>query len=84
MGYDVCQAMKDANISDPESQEGIDFCLEKCPYPECAMVSRYYKTGNIRRVRRKKARELQAEGLIASEIAVVMELSKRTIERYLR
>lgn len=29
-----CQALVDAGIVNPDSQEGIDFCIDKCPYPD--------------------------------------------------
>lgn len=30
----MCSAMIKANITDPDSQEGIDFCTQQCPYAD--------------------------------------------------
>lgn len=30
----ICDAMREAGIADPESKEGIDFCISSCPYEE--------------------------------------------------
>lgn len=78
-----CQAMEDAGISNPESQEGIDFCLE-CPYP--SMIC--YEDGvphttTARRRNQKRAKELEEAGFSIKGIAEILGKSERTIGRYL-
>lgn len=34
-GNKLCSAMEKSGITNPNSKEGIKFCTERCPYPEC-------------------------------------------------
>lgn len=34
-----CAAMVEAGVADPTTQDGIDFCTEKCPYEDCIVFT---------------------------------------------
>jgi hypothetical protein len=71
--------MIDAGIDNPESQEGIDFCLE-CPYPECVVGK---GSGYEKRIRRQsKAVSMLKSGISTSDIASSLGISVRQVERY--
>ena len=80
----VCPAQMEAGIYDGKSKEAIDFCVEKCPYPDCILtLVKPNPTIKRRRDRQKLARELAAKGFKAGQISMVMRLCPRTIQRYL-
>ena len=54
-------------------------CLQ-CPFPEC-LLDTYPSV--LSELRKAEARELARQGKPVSEIAEVMELSRRQVERYL-
>lgn len=76
--------MIEAGIEYPDSQEGIEFCLD-CPYPNgCIVFDSILKPNVIKRLRNQaKANKLQAEGLTVDDIAERLGKSIRTVERYL-
>ena len=80
----ICPALKRAKITNPESQAGIDFCTESCPYPECIVFegNTLYKIEITRE--KTKAKKLQKKGMTAEEIAAVLGKSIRTVEKYLK
>ena len=76
--------MIEAGIKDPESQEGIDFCLNHCPYDRCIVFEAEKSSATTRRDDRKaRAWELYSKGYSRKEIAVIVGKSERSIERYL-
>lgn len=81
----LCQAMVDAGIEDPESQDGKDFCTEKCPYPNGCIVFEYGRgISSLRRDKRvARAREMAAESYPNKDIAQELRVSVRSVERYL-
>jgi len=82
--YRICPALKKAKITDPDSQEGIDFCTEKCPYPDCIAVTGT-TLSQIRQAEEKhRAKQLQKKGMSNQEIARRIGKSARTVDRYLK
>ena len=82
----ICEAMKAAGIEDAESQKGIDFCTQKCPYARCIVFEERtpskYQIIKVDRVRRAKL--LRERGFSVSRIATQLGVSKITAMRYLR
>ena len=76
-----CEAMICKGIKDPESHDGINFCLYECPYSVCVVFeSRREKT--VHNV--NLAKKLFAEGKTKNEIAEAIGVTVRTITRYLK
>ncbi len=81
----ICQAMTDSGIADPESPEGIDFCLTDCPYSYCVpMESREVRAANLRKERISRVKSLRAAGFTVEEIAIFVEASERTVRTLLK
>lgn len=80
-----CLAMIEAGIYDPESQKGIDFCVDYCPYDIC-VVFEYDGRGRSsdrKRFRIATAKKMYAIGVSAEDIAKELLISVRSIHRYL-
>lgn len=80
----ICQAMLDAGITDPESQDGKEFCTGECPYDRCIVFEGRRKTTTKRLKAIVEARELEAQGLSTIEISKRLNKHYRTIRGYLR
>ena len=80
-----CLAMVDAGIYDPESQKGIDFCINYCPYDRCVVFE--YDGRSLSK--RKKAdriafaKKMEASGSSVEDIVKMLKKSVRTVQRYL-
>ena len=84
---DICQAMRNAGITDADSQNGVDFCVNRCPHPHCIVFESggELPRGNTARYSRLfLAKRMHADGYSAEEIARVLNKSIRTVQRYLR
>ena len=81
--YRICQAMIEAGITDPNSQEGIGFCVNKCPYKEGCIVMESGKTSVHKQERMRRAWALLDKGHSIAETASIMNLSYYTIQRYI-
>jgi len=82
-----CSAMLEAGIEDPESQSGIDFCTDSCPYDYCVMEEKRIQNRprDIQsQLRRSKAITLNKQGKTTTEIANILGITKRTVNAYLR
>ena len=81
--YDICRIMQEKGITDPDSEDGIQCCLD-CPEPECLLGM---DQSRGRRVSSGKkalmAIRLHKSGLSVAEIAKIMRKSIRQIQRYL-
>ena len=80
-----CKAMIDAGIYDPESKDGIDFCVNFCPYEYCVVLD--YKVTACQLKRRGKAnfaRDLKGHGVSVDDIALILDVQLRTVMRYLK
>jgi response regulator of citrate/malate metabolism len=75
--------MMEREITSPNSQEGIDCCLN-CELAKCEMESTEGKMpGGIIHIRKQQAKQLYFEGkLSVVEIAEQLGVSQRTITRY--
>lgn len=51
-----CKAMEAKGITDPNCQEGIDFCIYDCPHPHCVVLED--TQARVRERRRKYHRHL--------------------------
>ena len=91
----ICKALADAGIKEPETQEGIDFCTTKCPYPACIASARSLKQieegfeEKPKRIvkaekRSDKIIRLYKEGLTKNEIAEAVGAEKSTVLRHIR
>ena len=76
-----CDAMKEAGILQPESQEGKDFCTGSCPYDHCVIAEPIADTKKLGIVIR--AKELQMAGYSTKEIAYELRIRIRTAQRLL-
>ena len=84
-GHLRCLAMIEAGIEDAESQEGIDFCVNHCPYPCCILFEtpndKYLVTKRV--VNKMLAWRLYSIGLPIQTIADILGKSKGTVGTYL-
>lgn len=78
MSDSTCPAMTRAKITDPNSQDGIDFCVDSCPYKRCIVVENSREQDTIR------AKQLQKKGMSISEISTAIGKSTSTVRRYLK
>ncbi|KKL95697.1 hypothetical protein LCGC14_1851990 [marine sediment metagenome] len=80
-----CTAMVKVGITDPESQAGIEFCTDCCPYSYCVI---FEGKNSTRRVRQEGkitvARKLTSHDVSVEDIALILDISLRTVYRYLR
>lgn len=60
-----------------------DTCFE-CPLPDCSPISRDVGAAQLRRSRRRHAREMRAAGHSIPTIAARFGISTRTVQRMLR
>lgn len=67
-----------------DSQENIDYCLEKCPYPECINCLETKKIGKNRRCKLDATafrREIE-NGKTDAELSDIFNICKRTVKKY--
>ena len=76
----ICPAMEKAGIKDPESQEGIDFCINECPFPDCLVTGGYFK----KHERDEQVRQMFYKGMKVKEIAGKLGVHERTVQRALK
>ena len=81
----VCEAMAKEGITNSESQEGINFCVDRCPYDCCVIAEPIVsKKGVVKLSIVKRAKELKERwGYDAERISRILGVSKRTVRRYL-
>ena len=84
----VCEAMQRAQIDNPDSQKGKDFCVEHCPYDKCIVFEEseaYYPRS--KHTSQKRIRQvvswLRRKGYTAKDISEIMSLPRRKVYRYL-
>ena len=78
-----CQAMIDAGIENPESKEGIDFCVEQCPYEAGCVLFDKAKLPTKTEIKRNFAKRLHAHGVSDTDIRLIIHCSGRTLKGYL-
>ena len=79
-----CPALEKAKITNPDSQAGIDFCTQKCPYNGCIVFEG--DTPYRMKISQEKSRaiQLQKEGMTNREISEILGKSPKTVIRYLK
>lgn len=80
----ICPAMKDAGVVDPDSQEGMDFCVYKCPYECCIVFEKRRGARKTRDLRIRKAVGFYADGWSFEMIAKELGVCVNTVRSYLR
>lgn len=79
----ICEAMKQEGISDPESEEGIDFCVERCPYPSgCILFETSHREQKLE-LMKEFSKRLYNHGVSVKDISLITGRSTRTVRRYL-
>jgi len=76
--------MIDAGIDNPESQQGIDFCTEQCPYDECLLFAGGKEHSPNVELMEIRARSMKSQGMSIVEIAKSLGVTRRTVYRYLK
>ncbi len=81
-----CEAMEKKGITNPNSQEGIDFCTDCCPYDKCiVMESDNRKFDKIVRLSKKeRAIDMRKRGCTIRYISKQLGISICTTYKYLR
>jgi len=73
--------MEKAGIKDPESQEGIDFCINDCPFPDCLITG---GSSHIKKAERdERIKQMFYNGMKVNEIAQEVGTHERTVQRAL-
>ena len=74
--------MEKAGIKDPQSQKGIDFCTNDCPFPDCLVTggSSYIK----KHEQYERIRQMFYNGMKVKEIAEKIGVHERTVQRSLK
>ena len=87
--FKACRAMRDAGITDPESQEGRTFCAgdknhnSKCPYSEGCIVVEFAEVRKVRKTERVRiAKELHKRKVAITDIALILGVSEHTARSY--
>jgi len=80
----LCSEMERKGITDPNSLEGVNCCLN-CGLARCEleMVDRRKLPGGILYIRKQQVRQLHSGGLDNRIIAEELGISIRTVQRYL-
>ena len=80
-----CAAMVDAGVYDPESKDGIDFCVNYCPYDHCVVLEHRRTASQLRRSERACfAQKLWRHRVSVDDIALILGVSARNVRRYLK
>ena len=77
--------MVNEGIADPDSQKGIDFCVEHCPY-NCCVVYEGTVTSkkNISIERSRQANILHRYRVSLRDIALVVGVTEEQVRKYLK
>ena len=80
-----CKAMITAGIEKPDSQAGIDFCVNHCPYSYCVPLEHKQSVPQLKgKKKAEAARKLKAHKVTVDDIALILGVSARTVGRYLK
>lgn len=79
-----CEAMTEKGVTDPESQSGIDFCTQECPYDFCVVFESDAVNINKAKGRRKIAMILRSHKMELDDIALVLGININTVRRYFK
>lgn len=83
-----CEDMIEAGITDAASKEGLDFCIDKCRYPNgCILFDSFIqveKRKEDRRILILFAKRLHWHKVSTADIALILQVSQRQVERYIQ
>ena len=80
-----CTAMIAAGIYNPNSKDGIDFCVNYCPYEYCVVVESKETVAQLKKRQRADfARQLRKHRVSVDDIALMLDVNQRTVLRWLR
>ena len=80
-----CEAMADEGIYDPESKEGIDFCINFCPYDYCVAMEHSKTKAQLRKEKNVDlAKKLRKHKVSVGDIALILHSSQRNAQRWLK
>lgn len=79
----MCNRMRGRGITVPDSQEGIDCCLE-CNLLNCVWEIEEKPCGRPSKAKKGLIRQLYSGGLTIKEIATELGISTNTVQRHLR
>lgn len=80
----MCKPMAKTGITDPDSPEGIEYCTERCPYPDGCVVANERVGKSKKDLEIAKAKRLRTKGRTFDEIAAILKRSSMTVRRYLK
>jgi transposase-like protein len=81
---EVCEAMRKVDVTDPESQDGINFCTDHCPYNFCVLAEKEILQELVHKDRITKSLELHNKGVSIQDIALIFGVKKETIQGWIR
>jgi hypothetical protein len=81
--FEPCEYMRKAGITNPNCQDGINFCVENCPAPFCVLDSPHYKRKLKRKALQEKANQMFESGHDIGYIAAKLGKSIRQVQRYI-
>lgn len=70
--------MREAGIMNAESQDGIDFCVDHCPYDHCVIAEPMV---TIRQTVNAEVRRMFKAGKSVQVIMEILNMSERTVRR---
>ncbi len=80
-----CAAMIGAGVYSADSQEGIDFCVDYCPYDYCVVMEHQVTTAQVKRNKKVAfAKDLRQHKVSVADIALIMSLNPYTVRGYLK
>jgi len=79
-----CAAMIAEGIYDPESKDGIDFCVDRCPYDYCVVMEYKAAATATREGKADMARRLRAHRVSVDDIVLILGVAQRTVHRWLK
>ena len=80
-----CQAMIDAGIKDPMRQEGIDFCVQSCPYEYCIVLEKRTTSAQLKKIEdTETARSLRVHKVSINDIALILNIKRSKVRDYTR
>lgn len=83
-----CEDMKAAGITDAASKEGLDFCIDKCRYPNgCILFDSFIqveKRKEERQILVLFAKRLYWHNVSKEDIALILQVSVHTVGDYLK
>jgi hypothetical protein len=80
--FEPCEYMRKAGITEPNCQDGINFCVENCPAPFCVLDNPYSKRKLKRKALQEKANHMLESGYTVEDIARKLGKSIRQVQRY--